>query len=104
MGCVYVCWGGGRRKDHPVPPQSSLHTHTHTIHNTSPKTHHDTQRLLDPKYYGNDRENMLLALAEIMHLGCRFVVGGRVDAAAGAFVTLEVGGGCLLGGWWNGGL
>ena len=45
---------------------------------------------------------MVLALSEILHLGGRFVVGGRVTPE-GEFVTLEV---CIcvyLGGWVGGG-
>jgi hypothetical protein len=47
-----------------------------------------SQRLVDIKYYGQSVENMVLALSEIKYLGCRFIVGGRVEA--GRFVTLEV--------------
>jgi hypothetical protein len=48
-----------------------------------------SQRLLDVKYYGHSLQNMVLALAEILHLEGHFVVGGRVKD--GKFITLEVG-------------
>ncbi|MCB9419321.1 MAG: hypothetical protein H6667_05935 [Ardenticatenaceae bacterium] len=37
------------------------------------------ERILHPRYYQNNHENMLAALTEIRHLGCRFLVAGRVD-------------------------
>ncbi|CAM9566496.1 unnamed protein product [Phaeothamnion confervicola] len=46
------------------------------------------KRLVDPKYYSGSPIEMAAALAEIRALGCCFVVGGRVDASAGAFLTL----------------
>lgn len=36
-------------------------------------------RLLQPRYYQNNAENMAAALGEIAELGCRFLVAGRVD-------------------------
>ncbi|CAM9486106.1 unnamed protein product, partial [Hapterophycus canaliculatus] len=36
------------------------------------------KRIIDPRYYGNSQ--MVSALAEIRHLGCSFIVGGREDA------------------------
>jgi len=46
-------------------------------------------RLVHPRYYGDDPAEMIRALDEIAGFGCRFFVGGRVDAA-GRFV--DVGG------------
>jgi hypothetical protein len=46
-------------------------------------------RLVHPRYYGNDPAEMIRALDEIAASGCRFFVGGRMDAA-GRF--LDVGG------------
>ncbi len=46
-------------------------------------------RLVRPRYYGDDPAEMIRALDEIAGFGCRFFVGGRVDAA-GRFV--DVGG------------
>lgn len=46
-------------------------------------------RLISPRYYGGDPAEVDRALAEIAGHGCRFFVGGRVDAA-GRFV--DVGG------------
>lgn len=46
-------------------------------------------RLVHPRYYGDDPTGMTRALDEIVASGCRFFVGGRVDAA-GRF--LDVGG------------
>jgi cytidyltransferase-like protein len=46
-------------------------------------------RVIDPGFYGEDPAAMVRALDEIRAAGCRFFVGGRVDAA-GRFV--EVGG------------
>ena len=43
-------------------------------------------RLIDPKYYGGDIEERDEALRTIASCGCRFVVGGRLDAN-GAFQT-----------------
>ena len=36
-------------------------------------------RLIDPKYYGDDRDSMLDALADMRDLGAHFIVGGRVE-------------------------
>lgn len=44
-------------------------------------------RILDLKYYGNSDLSMVAAIAEIAHLGCRFLVGGRV--VNGTFMTLD---------------
>jgi hypothetical protein len=44
-------------------------------------------RLVHPRYYGDDSAEMICALDEIAGLGCRFFVGGRVDAA-GRFVDV----------------
>eukprot|EP00752_Nemacystus_decipiens_P018478 g16568.t1 len=46
------------------------------------------KRIIDPRYYGNSQVEMVSALAEIRHLGCSFIVGGREDAG-GRFLTLE---------------
>ncbi|CAM9987526.1 unnamed protein product, partial [Laminaria digitata] len=46
------------------------------------------KRVVDPKYYGNSQVEMVAALAEIRHLGCSFIVGGREDSE-GVFLTLE---------------
>lgn len=46
-------------------------------------------RIVSPRYYGDDADEMVRALDEIAGFGCRFVVAGRVDAA-GRFV--DVGG------------
>eukprot|EP00904_Undaria_pinnatifida_P000511 jgi/Undpi1/10460/HiC_scaffold_29.g12910.m1 len=46
------------------------------------------KRVVDPKYYGNSQVEMVAALAEIGHLGCSFIVGGREDMD-GRFLTLE---------------
>jgi hypothetical protein len=46
-------------------------------------------RIVSPRYYGDDPVGMARALGEIADHGCRFFVGGRVDAA-GRFV--DVGG------------
>eukprot|EP00903_Cladosiphon_okamuranus_P013749 g12799.t2 len=46
------------------------------------------KRIIDPRYYGNSQAEMVSALAEIRHLGCSFIVGGREDAG-GRFLTLE---------------
>ena len=46
-------------------------------------------RMVSPRYYGDDPADVGRALAEIAGHGCRFFVGGRVDAA-GRFV--DVGG------------
>ena len=35
-------------------------------------------RLVEPRYYGGDEAGMVRALAAIRHLGCRFLVAGRV--------------------------
>ncbi len=49
---------------------------------------HDTaERILHPRYYQNNQENMLAALAEIREKGGRFLVAGRVDHR-GAFRNL----------------
>lgn len=42
-----------------------------------------------PKYYGDSDTSMQLVLAEIQHLGCHFLVAGRVDDKGdGTFKTL----------------
>ena len=46
-------------------------------------------RIVHPRYYGDDPAEVERSLAEIAERGCRFFVGGRVDAA-GRFV--DVGG------------
>jgi hypothetical protein len=46
-------------------------------------------RIVHPRYYGDDPAEVERALAEIASHGCRFFVGGRIDAA-GRFV--DVGG------------
>jgi hypothetical protein len=46
-------------------------------------------RIVSPRYYGDDADEMIRALDEIAGFGCRFVVAGRVDGA-GRFV--DVGG------------
>jgi hypothetical protein len=38
-------------------------------------------RLVHPRYYGDDPAEMIRALDEIAGFGCRFFVGGRVNAA-----------------------
>ena len=44
------------------------------------------KRMLNKKYYSDSSEELIAAIAEIAHLGCRFLVGGReVD---GKFLTL----------------
>lgn len=83
-----------RAAEQPAPKQNKTIT-TYTPSHPA----YCAQRLLDPKYYGHDRESMVLALSEILHLGCRFVVGGRMEGAqGGVFLTLEVCGwvGCCL--------
>jgi hypothetical protein len=45
-------------------------------------------RLIDPRYYGDDRGRRDTALARLAAAGCRVVVGGRVDAA-GMFRTWD---------------
>lgn len=37
------------------------------------------ERILQPRYYQNSRENLLAALTEIRQQGCRFLVAGRID-------------------------
>ena len=44
-------------------------------------------RLVEPRYYGGDKCEMLAALAEIREAGCRFLVAGREQD--GVFHTLE---------------
>jgi hypothetical protein len=39
------------------------------------------ERLIAPKYYGDDEEAMQTALAEIANTGCTFLVAVRIDAA-----------------------
>lgn len=36
-------------------------------------------RIIDPKYYGNSRENMIDALIEMKESGVNFIVGGRLE-------------------------
>jgi nicotinamide mononucleotide (NMN) deamidase PncC len=45
------------------------------------------ERIVRPRYYGNSEATMREALDEIVGLGCRFLVAGRVDDA-GQFTTL----------------
>lgn len=45
-------------------------------------------RIVHPGYYGGDERQMRAALAEIRAQRCRFLVGGRLDAAGG-FVLAE---------------
>lgn len=50
---------------------------------------HDTaERLIQPRFYGDDPAAMLAALDEIGMRGCRFLVAGRVDSS-GKFHSLE---------------
>ena len=44
-------------------------------------------RLVDPKYYGGDRDMMREALSQIRHQGCRYLVAGRVQD--GRYLSLE---------------
>ena len=39
------------------------------------------ERLVAPKYYGDDEARMHAALAEIANAGCSFLVAVRIDAA-----------------------
>ena len=91
----YIALATHTHKNH-VPQQRLLNNppqnKTITTYTPSHPAYY-AQRLLDPKYYGHDRESMVLALSEILYLGCRFVVGGRMEGG-GAFLTLEV---CGLG-------
>ena len=36
-------------------------------------------RIINPKYYGDSRENMLEALADMKEKGVHFIVGGRLE-------------------------
>ncbi|GIW80159.1 MAG: hypothetical protein KatS3mg105_1966 [Gemmatales bacterium] len=45
-------------------------------------------RIVDPRYYEGDARRMQEALAEIRHLGCRFLVAGRRDER-GQFRSLD---------------
>jgi len=45
-------------------------------------------RIVHPRFYDDDERQMLVALESIRSLGCRFFVGGRVDAD-GRFVDVE---------------
>ena len=49
-------------------------------------------RLVDPRYYADDAGRRDAVLARVAALGCRVVVGGRLDAAGG-FRTWDAGGG-----------
>ena len=40
-------------------------------------------RILDPKYYDNDRDNMIAALEDMRQKGVHFVVGGRLEQGTG---------------------
>ena len=40
-------------------------------------------RILNPKYYGNDRDNMIAALEDMRQKGVHFVVGGRLEQGMG---------------------
>lgn len=44
-------------------------------------------RLVDPKYYGGDRQVMVESLAGIRRHGCRFLVAGRIQD--GRYISLE---------------
>ena len=44
-------------------------------------------RLIDSRYYGGSKAEMLTALVEMRSLGCRFLVAGRVEE--GSFRTLD---------------
>ena len=46
------------------------------------------ERLVAPKYYGDDEVRMHAALEEIANSGARFLVAGRVDSA-GRLRTLD---------------
>lgn len=46
-------------------------------------------RIVMPKYYGGSDTAMQLVLADIRHMGCSFLVAGRVDDKGdGRFKTL----------------
>jgi len=48
-------------------------------------------RLVDAKYYGGDREGMLVQLGSLLHAQCRVLVAGRVmdkGPAAGSYLSL----------------
>ena len=40
-------------------------------------------RIINPKYYGDSRENMLTALRDMRAKGVHFIVGGRLEQGAG---------------------
>jgi len=46
------------------------------------------KRIVDPKYYGDDHENMVAAIAELYAKGCSFIVGGRTTGN-GSFELAE---------------
>jgi len=46
-------------------------------------------RILDPKYYNNDKETMLEALREMGRSGVQFVVGGRLEQGKSFFSNEE---------------
>ena len=45
-------------------------------------------RLVDPRFYGRDRGEMLHAFARIRESGCRFLVAARLDPSGGRVRTL----------------
>jgi hypothetical protein len=50
------------------------------------------ERIVDPRFYGGDRDSMLLALDAIRRKGCRFLVAPRLadpKAGAGPLRTLD---------------
>ena len=40
-------------------------------------------RIINPKYYGDSRDNMISALAEMQEKGVHFIVGGRLEQGVG---------------------
>ncbi|KAL9185944.1 hypothetical protein ACHAXT_003721 [Thalassiosira profunda] len=44
-------------------------------------------RILNPKYYGDSRENMVAALVEMQEKGVHFIVGGRLEQGTGDGAT-----------------
>ena len=47
------------------------------------------QRLVAPKYYGDDELQMQVALEEMRNSGARFLVAARVDPKASRVLTLS---------------
>lgn len=39
-------------------------------------------RIINPKYYGNNVENMIAALEDMKNKGVHFIVGGRLEQGA----------------------